>query len=278
MARTIGEIQNGLIAQVQSDPVLAPLLTSASRVAIWRLWTHVVAVCFWTIEKLQDAFRIETDEKIASLKPGSLRWYAEMARKFQYGYNLVTEADYYDNTGIDDADIEASKIIDSAAVVEQTRGIRIKVAKFDGTDLVPLTDDEMTAFAEYMRRVTYAGVKRLPTTAEADSLAGNIDVYYNPLVINSAGGRIDGVTSTPVLDAFKTYLLNLPFNGRFVLQNLVDVLQKVDGVDIIDIREMKAKYALLPYSGFSVEYLPDAGYLRIYAPGDMQFNFIPYAG
>src|SRR5438128_8747559 len=138
MARTIAEIQTQIINQVQADPVLAAELTSTSKVAIWRLWTYVVAVCFWTLEKSFDAFRIETDEKLAALKPHSLRWYALKAKAFQYGYDLVLESDYYDNTGIEESDIEASKVVAYAAVVEQIRGLRIKVAKDSGADLEPL--------------------------------------------------------------------------------------------------------------------------------------------
>lgn len=277
MARTITDIQTEVINQVQSDPVLQAQLTSTSKVAIWRLWTYVIAVCFWTIEKLMDAFRIETDAKIAALKPHSLRWYAGKAKAFQYGYDLVAEADYYDNTGIDDATITASQIVNYAAVVEQTRGLRIKVATDSGADLAALSSPQLASFVEYMGRVKDAGVKLLITSTTADSLKLTIDIYYNPLVLNANGGRADGVTSTPVQDAIKAYLKNLPFNGVFLLQNLTDVLQLVDGVKVIDIKEAQAKYGALAYTSFRVQYIPDAGYLRIYNDSDLLLTFIPYS-
>ena len=277
MARTIDDIQTEQIAQVAADPILSAELTSTSKVAEWRLWTFVVATCIWTLEKLQDLFRLETDDKIASLKPHSLRWYAGKAKAFQYGYNLVDETDYYNNEGIDEATVTDSKIVSYAAVVEQIRGLRIKVAKNSGLDLGPLSSPELSAFVTYMGRVKDAGVKLLITSAAADSLKGVLDVYYNPLVINSVGGRNDGVSSDPVRDAIKTYLKNLPFNGVFLLQNLVDVLQLVDGVEVIDIKEMQATYGALPYTAFRVQYIPDAGYLRIYNDADLKLTFIPYS-
>jgi hypothetical protein len=277
MARTITDIQNEIIAQVQANATLAPLLTSTSKVAVWRLTTYIVAVCIWTLETLFDIHRADIDETISKLKPHSLRWYAGKAVAFQYGYDLVDDADYYDNTGIDDTLITSSHIVDYAAVVEQERGLRIKVAKDTGVDLAALSAPELTAFKEYMKRIKDAGVRLNITTSVADGLKIGISLYYNPLVLNSSGGRLDGTVSEPVQDAVKLYLKNLPFNGVFVLQSLVDVLQLVDGVKIAHIVSAQAQYGALPYQSFSVKYLPDSGYLRFANPEDLTINFIPYS-
>lgn len=277
MARTINEIQEQIINQVQADATLSTRLTSTSKVAIWRLWTYVVAVCTWSLENLFDLFKADVDETISAMKPHSLRWYALKAKAFQYGHDLVDETDYYDNTGLSDTAIEASKVVDYAAVVEQQRGLRIKVAKDTGTDLAPLSTPELDAFKEYMKQVKDAGVKLNITTAVADALVGQVHIYYNPLVLNAQGGRNDGVSANPVLDAFKQYLKNLPFNGVFVLQNLVDVLQQVEGVKIVDIKRMEATYGVLSYTSFSVQYIPDSGYLRIYDDVFMELEFFQYS-
>lgn len=277
MARSITEIQNDIIAKVQADPVLSTQLTSTSLVAVWRLWTYVVAVSIWTIENLFDLFKQEVDETISAMKPHSLRWYAEKAKAFQYGDNLVADADYYDNSNQTDDAVAAKKIVAYAAVVEQERGLRIKVAKDGGVDLTALSTDELNAFIEYMKKVKDAGVKLLITSGVADALKLDMDIYYNPLVINASGGRLDGFTSTPVQDAIKAYLKNLPFNGVFLIQNLVDQLQLVDGVDVINIKSAQAQYGALPFQSFAVQYIPDAGYLRIANDADLTINFIPYS-
>jgi hypothetical protein len=276
MARTITEIQNEIIGRVQVNATLSPLLTSTSKTAIWREITFVVAMCIWTLDQLFDLFKKDVDETIASLKPHSLRWYSQKAKAFQYGYNLVADADYYDNTGIDEATIEASKIVDYAAVVENDRGLRIKVARDNGADLVAFTTPQLTAFVEYMRIVKDAGVKLLITSTAADSLKLTIDIYYNPLVLNGDGQRLDGIDVEPAQNATKTYLKNLPFNGVFLLQNLVDQLQLVDGVIIADVKSAQAKYGDLAFQSFSVKYLPDSGYLRFANNTDLVMNFIPY--
>jgi hypothetical protein len=276
MARSITTIQNNIIAGVAANATLSPLLTSTSRVSIWRLLALVVATAIWTLETLFDIHVAGVNETISKLKPHSLRWYAEKATAFQFGYNLVDDADYYDNTGIDETTIEASKVVAYAAVVEQDRGLRIKVARDTG-DLAALTAPQLEAFEEYMKRIKDAGVRLNITSSAADELKLNIELYYNPLVLNSAGGRLDGTVSEPVQDAVKEYLKNLPFNGVFVLQNLIDVLQLVDGVKIAHLVGAQARYGLLPFQSFAVKYLPDAGYLRIPNPGDLTITFIPYS-
>ena len=47
MARSIAQIQAAIVAAKNADPVLGPTLTSGSAVAIWLLWTYIVAACQW---------------------------------------------------------------------------------------------------------------------------------------------------------------------------------------------------------------------------------------
>lgn len=245
-----------------------------SAVELDRFFIFAIAFCAWTLDSLFDLLKLDINEIISSMKPHSLRWYAQKAKAFQYGYNLVLESDYYDNTGIDETLVANSKIISNAAVVEQQRGLRIKVATDNGTDLQPLNFAQLTAFKAYMKQVKDAGVKLDITTAVADDLSLSLRIVYNPLVLNAAGQRIDGTSQTPVQDAIRLYLKNLPFNGVFSLQKLVDVLQLVDGVSDLNVDSATARYGALPFSSINISYLPDAGYLRI-ANADLQIQFIP---
>jgi len=277
MARSISDIKNSLVTQVQQDVTLGPLLTSTSKVAIWNLWCFIVAVCQWTIENLQDIFKSDVNNIIATLKPHTAKWYAQKVLDFQFGFNLPADSDVYDNTGVDDAAIAASKVVAYVAVVEGDKFLRIKVAGTNGTDLVPLTPSQMSALIAYLQLIKDAGVKLLVTTGNADGLRLTADIYYNALVLNENGNRLDGTGSTPVQDAANNYLKNLPFNGVFALQNLVDQLQLVDGVTLVNIKQASAKYGSLPYTNFAVYYLPDSGYLRFLNTNDLQLNFIPYS-
>lgn len=281
MARSIQVIYDSMVAEGirlgedagRQDVV--DMFSSTSRVAVWKIFFYAVAFCINAIEQLHDLFRREMDDKIDRLKPHSARWFAEKAKLFQYGYNLVPETDRYDNTGLTDDQVTASKIVSYAAVVEQSRGIRIKVAKDNGADLDALSGMELSAFSEYMERVKPAGIKLLITSNVADDLTASLRIFYNPLVLKADGGRIDGTDATPVQSALRTFLKNLPFNGIFVPQMAVDALQAVEGVVIVKDDIWSARYGALDFQTIDVEYTPDAGYLRI-PDEDLTIEFIPH--
>src|SRR5204863_4829012 len=134
------------------------------------------------------------------------------AKEFQYGYNLVPDQDYYDNTGIDPALIAASKVVAYAALVEEP-SIRMKVAMLSGTDLAKLPAPMLAAFIAYMKRVKDAGVKLHGTTitspatitsTDPDKLRLVVRAKFNPLVLDSTGARIDGNNPSPLKDAAKS--------------------------------------------------------------------------
>ncbi|MBL0144942.1 MAG: nucleotidyltransferase [Chitinophagaceae bacterium] len=262
MARTITDIQQSIIDNINSNATLSTQLTSTSATALWRLWAYIIAVSIWALENLFDFFKSDVDETIAAMKPHSLRWYAEKAKLFQYGYSLPADTDVYDNTAIDPALIEASKIVDYAAVVEQQRGLRIKVAQDNGTDLEALITAELNAFKAYMERIKDAGVKLTITSGDADLLKLSLTIKYDALVLLPTGGRIDGTSAAPVKDAIKTYLKNLPFNGILSTMKLIDAIQAVEGVKDLSVNNIQAKYGALPFSAINITYTPDAGYLR----------------
>ena len=274
MARTIDDINNEIISRVTADPALSDL-TSSSTTAIWKLWSFVVSAVTWTLEKLFDEHKGEVTGLIEGMKPGSLKWYAAKALEFQYGYDLAPDEDHYDNTGLTDEQILAAKVVTYCAVVEQDKVLRVKVARTVGDDLAPLTADQKAAFTEYMKRVTYAGVKLVIDSLSPDGLKLSLKVYYNPLVLGQDGSRLDGTVSDPIGDAIHAYLRALPFNGTLVLAYLIDALQQVDGIVIPHLVDAQAQYGLFPYAAINVQYNPDAGYLRLLQDSDLTVEYIP---
>lgn len=279
MARSIKDIYDSMVAEgvrLATDaelPALVTMFNSTSRVAVWKIFFYAAAFMWNALDQLHDLFRAETDDKISRLKPHSAKWFVEMSKAFQYGYDLADEEDFYDNSLLTEDQVTASKIVTYAAAVEQERGIRIKVAK-GATTLSALTAPELSAFTAYMERVKPAGIKLLITSNAPDSLTAKLRVFYNPLVLLPTGGRIDGVSMEPVQDALRTYLKNLPFNGLFVNQYAVDALQKVEGVVIVMADSFEARYGLLDYANVDVEYNPDAGYLQL---DNVEIVFTPHA-
>lgn len=256
MARTIAEIQSSIIAAKTADVTLSGL-TSTSQTAIWLLWTWVVATTQWTLEQLFDAHKNEVNGVISLQKPHTLQWYVTKAKEFQKGFTLPADTDVYEIVPPIDP---AVLIVAYAAAVELTGLVRIKAAKADSGSLAKLGAD-LSAFEAYMSRIKDAGVRLQITSDDPDTLQLALNIYYDPLILDNTGARLDGTSATPVKDAVKYFLENLPFNGLFVLNYLISALQSVEGVRIGSIVSAQAQYGLLPYTSIPVEYVPDAGYM-----------------
>lgn len=256
--RTIDEIQDSIIAEKEADATLSAALTSTSKVAVWRGWTRIVAIVMNVLEGFFDAHKADITKLMNEQRPHTLRWYSTIIKGFQIGYTLEPgEVDY---TTID----EDAMIITQAAAteIEGPSRVRVKVAK-GTTVLTALSTTELTAAREYMKRVKDAGVKVYVTSNGPDGLRLAVDVYYDPLVFNADGERLDGTATTPVMDAMKAYLKALPFNGLLVLERMEDKITAVEGVRIGKITGSQWRYGDMAYEAFVVEKLPDAGYFEL---------------
>lgn len=283
MARTINDIFNDITSWFVSLSVIQlaygldeskTFSEQFSPVSIEAIIFYRMAFAIWTLETLFDLHKQEVTEIIATMRPHSLRWYAGMARKFQYGFNLLPDSEEFDNTGKTDDEIDASKIVSYAAVDKVEGKLLVKVAKDAGDSLTPLAEVEKQAFTEYMERVQDAGDDLEIISEPADNLRLSLDIYYNPLVLNAEGQRLDGDSLTPIPDAVHNYLKNLPFNGELVLAFLTDALQAVSGVVIPHIVSAGYQYGEIEWKPVGVKYKPYAGYLTV-AETDLKINYIP---
>lgn len=281
MARSIKDIQNTITTQYVSEMAAIGRTVDPSnwsKTNVEQLIIFVFASAAFVLESLFDVLRSEVDTTISQLKPHSIRWYAAKAKLYQHGYALPSGSDVYDNTGISDADIAASKIVTYAAVVEQVNAygrvsLRIKLATDDGNDLTSLSGAQLAGVKEYFQRVKDAGVALTIDSLPADNLKIQIEIAYDPLILNAQGARLDGTDSDPVGNTIREYLKNLPFNGTFVLAYLTDEMQSVDGVVIPTILGAQTKYGNRDYESVNVKYNPDAGYLRIYDDADLLITY-----
>lgn len=274
MARTIKAIQAEIILAKENDAILSAL-DSTSKVAIWRLWTFIVASAIWTLEVLFDAHKSNVQDLIEAQKPHTLRWYQQKALSFQYGSDLVAGEDYFDNSLLDADQVAAQLVIAEAAAVENNFLLTIKVSGETNGELAPVSNDIYDALVYYFSEIKDAGVKLSVINNDPDKMTIKMDVYYNPLVLTSDGNRIDGASDTPVQDAINNYLRNLQFNGEMVLSHLIDYCQAVEGVEIPHVVEcLCAKFDNPAFINVTVRYEPYAGTLRIYNDTDIELNFI----
>lgn len=283
MARSIEEIktqaQQVFVSEMETaGKTVTPATWSA--VTIVRCVIHAFAFCANVIEKLFDVFKSDVDFMIRERKPHTLRWYVNKAKDFRFGYPLIAESDEYDNTGLTTAQIESAKVVRYAACTKQLRAngrpyLRMKVAGESGGDMVQLTEPVMDAFKDYMFRVSDAVVDMDVESLPADRLKQRWVIYYDPLILDSNGARIDGRSTTPVQDEIKAYLKRLLFNGTYVPTYHVDAIQQVEGVVIPLLEECQSAYGTLPFTSVSVKYIPDGGRLRFATDEDLVVSFVP---
>jgi hypothetical protein len=270
MARTIIEIQNGMLTEIASNEVLSVQLTSTSKVAIYRLFTYVVAAAIWVLEMLFDNHKKEIDSAIYEQKSGTPRWYRNMSLSFQYGFDLLEDRDKFDNAGHTTEQIEDSKIIKYCSVKEsiESNRLSIKVAGESGENLIPLDLTQIASFREYLAEIKYAGVKINVVNNPADKLLLNMDIYRDVLVLDENGNSIIS-GGKPVEKAIRDYMKALPFDGELVINDLIEKLRAVDGVNNAHIINATssvysvATHGYLPFAPINVKTIPKAGYFEI---------------
>lgn len=231
-----------------------------SSASIENILFYCFAFAIWTLEVLFDKHRTEVERRIEQLEPHTLRWYVNKAKAFMYGYQLVKEADYYDTTELSETDIDKARVVKYAVASESNTVVYLKVAA-RGEDGQPakLNASQFASLTSYMNSVKDAGVAIKLVNENADKIRINMVVYYDPTVMNSDGAVSDG--TQPVLEAVKTVITNLPFNGVFRKSDLLAAVIDVPGVEVADIVSVKVKTANAadfadvmgydkPYSGY----------------------------
>lgn len=277
------EIKEQILAEKANYSSL-DTLNSTSKVSIYSIWAGIVATVIWTLYVFFDLFTDEINTKIKEQKKYSLLWYRNKALEFRYGQQIID--DEYTDDGYTEEEIEAMKVVKRAAVIElevnNRKHLYIKVATEDENgNLAPVPDEVKEALEVYFsdpeNGVKAAGTKIIIFTAQADDLKLNIDFFYNPLVLDENGSRIDGTANTPVQDVVRDYLKNLKFNGEFNIAKLEDLLQDVDGCSNREayIRTCEANYLTPPaFQTITDSYVANSGYMVV-TDENLNINFIP---
>ena len=279
MARTLLEIKKELTASFMSKSVMqtaygfvdgALFEDEFSKASFESIFFDVIAYSVLVLEQIFDQHKKEIDTAIYEQKSGTPRWYRNMALVFQYGFDLLTDSDKFENTGFTIDQIDASKVIKYCSVKESSESKRlvIKVAGEDSSALIPLTAPQLESFSQYMEEIKYAGVRLNIVNNPADKLLLNMVVYRDVLVIDEDGNSIlNG--GKPVETAVKAYIKNLPFDGELVLNDLIEKLRAVDGVNNAHIVVATSSYydtVELDYSNYApinVKTIPIAGYFEV---------------
>lgn len=279
MARSITTIKQELTFAFMAKTVLqeaygfadgAVFENEFSKVSIESILFDIFALGVFLLEVIFDNHKKEIDTAIYEQKSGTPRWYRNMSLAFQYGFDLLEDSDKFDNTGFTTDQIEASKIIKYCSVKEslESNRLTIKVAGELGENLTPLDETQKTSFREYLAEIKYAGVKINVVNNPADKLLLNMAIYRDVLVLDENGNSIIN-GGKPVEKAIREYMKALPFDGELVLNDLIEKLRAVDGVNnahIINATSSAysvATHGYLPFAPINVKTIPVAGYFEI---------------
>jgi hypothetical protein len=232
MARTINEIQNGIIASFQEK---SGLTLSSSKVAEWRLWTYIFAVAIHTFEIILDSFKSEIDVITNKITPGTARWYAEMCYRFQNGHELLFDESnaklYY---SIDDPD---SRIVKVVAIKEDKNKLVIKAAKQNNEGkIIPLSLEEKYNFTSYVDAVKFAGVDTSVVSTSEDKIRYNIEVYFETSIPNT-------LVHENILKALDIFKAGIGFDSMIYKQRFIDAVMDAQGVITCNLISLERKGA-----------------------------------
>jgi hypothetical protein len=288
MARTVDTIFNEMksyAVQLATDAGNADALAmfnNTSRVAIWRLFFYTMSYVAWTLEAAHNSFVTLINNLLANQTAHTLKWYRTKALSFQFGFPLIIDTDKFDNTGFSESEIEASKVIKYAAVnasiVDGKKVLLMKIATLVNGELTQLPALQETAFKTYMEdHAKDAGVDIIYYNRLADLLRSEIDFYYDPLLLDGIGNRLDGLGVNPVEQAANNYLQNLSFNGEFSNAAFIDALQLAYGASEknVFLKKMERKTGASDFISVNNTFIPEAGYVKFETNG-LLINYISH--
>lgn len=247
-----------------------------STISLENILFFIVASAISLVYKVFDQFKIDILSILRENKAHTSNWYATRAKEFQFGHELIEGTDQYDNSALTDEQIQAAQVVKFAAAVEADDQsiLYVKVATYNNDVKQPLNSAQLVAFTAYLGRIKDAGVRITVVNSPADDLRLEMDIYYNPLILDNEGRRLDGSDDTPVQKAIRDYISNLSFDGLYINQSLVDKCQVVDGVEIAELQQASSRYgAQVNYRPINARSRPYAGYYQI-TDQNLILNFI----
>lgn len=232
MARTIQSIQNQIIASKNSYAELNGL-DSPSQVSIWRLWTYIQAVSISFLEQILDLFKVEIEAKLVNHVAGAKNWIKNNILLFQYSSTDPQIVEISDEYIISYPVVNTNlQIIKQVAIeVLDNNVIQIKVAKNSPPEKID--NFEKSALIAFLSEIMPAGIQTMLYSENPDKIYIEGNIYYN--------GMYSAIIQANVELAINNYLENLPFGGKFVVQELEAAILAVAGINDINISRIQAR-------------------------------------
>lgn len=280
MARTITTIKASITDEFMNSSAMATKYgftvgdsfdSTFSKVSFESIWFYIIAFVINVFEQIFDTHKAEVTTLISNEKPHTRNWYANMALAYMHGYSLVTDQDYYDTSALTNDEITAAQVVKNASAVELSNVVYIKVKGSSGK----LSDAQEAGLKAYFQEIKDAGVKLSVVNKDADQFKGTLDIYYNPMVLDSTG--LDSTGTEPVRLSVADFISDLPFNGEFRLDDFLAAIGAIEGVEIPVVKEsMISSDAGGSYTAIDGYTTPEAGWMIIANTTDLTINYKVY--
>lgn len=245
MARSVAEIKKTMTDAFMADKTIREkyglserdtFSGSFSSVSLESILFFVIAACCHVLEMMFDQHKADIEEKISKAVVASVPWYYKMAMAFQYGDGLILNesTQQYEYARLD----ESKQVVKYVAVRDKGTSVQILVSGDEDGNPVPLSNDVLTVFKQYMNRVKVAGVILNISSTDSNRLSISATITIDPLVLDETGTRLsDG--GKPVEEAVRNHLKNIAYGGTFNKTKLVDAIQAAEGVTDVELHEVR---------------------------------------
>ncbi len=266
--RTQQQISDQMDAVQAQFPELANL-TSKSNTAVFGLIRNIWIAAQLALDHYVDGVLANLKATAAAARVGTLQWYVDQVKAFQYGDPIAI---VNGRVGYDVVD-PSKRIITQAAATEDNGRLAIKAAK-PSTDLYfqALSDAELSALKDYVGAVKYAGVSVDVISLPADELLLEATVKYDRQLMNSQGQSLTNQAQYFAHEAVVLYIRSLPFNSVLNGTELTAFVLKYTGIDDFVITRMGIRPAgSTEFTYFNRETTSRAGHVRV---ANYTFNYV----
>lgn len=232
-------------AQVETLDLLLTELNSRSRVAVWRLFAFVVAVCIWLREQFFAKAVAEAEEFKNNSDVGTPRWLRRKSLEFQYSTAVPQSVVFNpEDFSIAYPTIDESlRLVTVASVITTNSGPTVLCAK-GSYPFQPLLEAETNSLKEYIKQIQFAHKAVNVITLAADKLYLAGEYFYDAAYAS--------VIDAAITAALQAYLGDLSsgsnFGGFVNLQKINDVLQSVPGVLDVALTEVSLRADGSPFA------------------------------
>lgn len=196
---------------------------SASRMSVMNMMTYVMSSLIYVFEDMLDVFLADASKVLDTRTNGTPKYYVFMAKQFSRGCTVTMNED---GTGIDVIDNGNPKLIQYASyeTVNVSNGIVLKVCKDNSGAIVPLSQQELNEFTNYIKEILFVGASVVVRSVPADLLTPKIRIIYDETMVSADDALAN------IKEAIDNYAKGLTYDDYVYQSAIIDAIQGAFGI------------------------------------------------